>query len=155
MRKRQISPTPSEPLDQGRWLDLDRNAQVEYSSEDPAHPVEAALLGSGGAGWRAAEPGPQTIRILFDTPQDLRLIRIEFRESEVGRTQEYVLRWSGDGREFRDIVRQQWNFSPGGSPEQVEEHRVELAEVTVLSLEITPDIGGGGAVASLQRLCVR
>ena len=69
------------------------------------------------------------------------------------RTQEYLLRWSGDaGQSFREIVRQQWNFSPEGSVTQTEEHRVDLSGVTVLELIITPDIGNEHALASLAEL---
>jgi hypothetical protein len=72
------------------------------------------------------------------------------------RTQEFVLRWSGDGgRSFREIVRQQWNFSPPNTIREVEEYRVELSDVTVLELVIVPDvpnISRAGACASLKSL---
>ena len=64
-----------------------------------------------------------------------------------------MIRWSADGGgEFRDVVRQQWNFSPGGSTHEVEDHTVNLPGVTVLELTITPDTAGGSARASLQEL---
>jgi hypothetical protein len=50
----------------------------------------------------------------------------------------------------KEIVRQQWNFSPPQSIRQVEEFRAELSDVTVLELVINPDIGGGTARASLK-----
>lgn len=153
MRKRVVPVTQDAPADVTGWLDLEPLAEVEITSEDPARPIESALLGEEGPGWRAAGPGPQTIRLLFDPPVSLHRILVEFSETSDERTQEYLLRWSPDGgREFRDIVRQQWNFSPGGATRQVEEHGVDLAGVTVLELEITPHIGGGSAVASLDRL---
>ena len=69
------------------------------------------------------------------------------------RTQEYVLRWSADGgQSFREIVRQQWNFSPQGATSQTQDYRVELPAVTVLELSIVPDTSGGAAVASLAQL---
>jgi len=41
--------------------------------------------------------------------------------------QEFVLRWSPDGgHSFREIVRQQWNFSPPDTTREVEEYQVEL-----------------------------
>ena len=71
----------------------------------------------------------------------------------VPRTQEFVLRWSPDGgRSFRDIVRQQWNFSPPNSIREREEYQVHLSGVTVLELVIVPDISGGLARASLKSL---
>jgi hypothetical protein len=74
-------------------------------------------------------------------------------ELGTARTQEYVLRWSADGgRSFREIVRQQWNFSPQGTTRETEDHHIELPAVTVLELSIIPDISGGNAVASLAQL---
>ena len=91
-------------------------AEVEVTSEDDAHPIESALLPGRASGWRAAGPGKQTIRLLFNHPQRLRRIWINFLEPGTERTQEYVLRWSPDsGQSFREIVRQQWNFSPQGT----------------------------------------
>ena len=63
------------------------------------------------------------------------------------------MRWSPDGgRSFREIVRQQWNFSPPESIREVEEYQVQLSSVTVLELVIKPNIGGGVARASLKNL---
>jgi hypothetical protein len=63
------------------WLDLDALADVEVTSENAAHPVESALLSGRRAGWRAAAPGRQTIRLLFTRPQRLRRIFLKFVES--------------------------------------------------------------------------
>jgi hypothetical protein len=104
-------------------------------------------------GWRAAAPGIQTIRLIFDQPQRLRCISLVFEENETGRTQEFVLRWSSDGgSSLKEIVRQQWNFSPPESIREVEDYQVQLSSVTVLELVIKPNIGGGGARASLKNL---
>ncbi len=152
MRKR-ILPSIQDTPATGDWLDLEPLVEVEITSEDPAWPIESALLPGEGPGWRAAGPGSQTIRLLFDPPQALHRIWLQFRETTAEHTQEYVIRWSSDGgHEFREVVRQQWNFSPGGSTEQVENHHVELQGVDVLELEITPDVGGGSAPASLAKL---
>jgi len=70
-------------------------------------PVEAVFLSGGRRGWRAAEPGSQTIWLVFDHPQQLKRIWLVFEEKESARTQEFVLRWSSDGNSFREIVRQQ------------------------------------------------
>ena len=154
MRKRIIAPvqqkTTSPDLD---WLNVEDLAEVEITSEDAAHPIESALLPGQASGWRAAGPGKQTIRILFTQPQRLRRIRLNFVETHTERTQEYVLRWSPDGgQSFREIVRQQWNFSPHGTTGETEDHHVELPAVTVLELSIIPDISGGNAFASLAQL---
>jgi hypothetical protein len=93
--------------------------------------------------------------VLLDEPRTLRRIRVEFEEYAAARTQEFTLSWSGDGGEsFREIVRQQWNFSPDGAAREVEDYAVELPGVTAIELRITPDIGGGSAVATLARLRV-
>jgi hypothetical protein len=115
--------------------------------------VESALVSGETRGWRAADSGAQTIRLIFDEPQRLKRIALVFEETETERTQEFVLRWSPDGgRSFREIVRQQWNFSPPNSIREVEEYRVELSGVTVLELVIVPDISRGAARASLRSL---
>jgi hypothetical protein len=154
MRKRIIPPVQQENIPPDlEWLDLEALAEVEITSEDAAHPIESALLPGRASGWRAAGPGRQTIRLLFNHPQRLRRIWLQFVEAHAERTQEYVLRWSPDGgHSFREVVRQQWNFSPQGSTNETEDHHVDLSAVTVLELSILPDIGGGNAVASLAQL---
>jgi hypothetical protein len=154
MRKRIIAKVQQEAAAPGQdWLPVEGLAEVEITSEDAAHPIESALLPGRVSGWRAAEPGTQTIRLLFDSPQRLRRIRLDFVETRAERTQEYVLRWSPDGgRSFREIARQQWNFSPQGATRQTQDHQVELPAVTVLELSIIPDISGVYALASLAQL---
>jgi hypothetical protein len=155
MRKKIMGPVPAStsPASQEGWLDLERLAQVELTSEDTAHPIESTLGPELGPGWRAAQPGEQAIRILFDEPQRLRRIRLVFDERERARTQEFVLRWSADnGQTYREIVRQQYNFSPPGTVGEVEDYGVELEGMTTLELRIVPDISGGDSCASLAML---
>jgi hypothetical protein len=154
MRKRLIRPISQHapPHDEG-WLDLEDAAVVEVTSEEKEYPVESALVPGEMRGWRAANSGTQTVRIIFDEPQRLTRISLIFEEPETERTQEFVLRWSPDGgRSFREIVRQQWNFSSPGTTREVEEYQVQLSDVTVLELVIVPDITRGEARASLKRL---
>jgi hypothetical protein len=154
MRKRLITPTPEAIRAHGKgWLDVERAAVVEVTSEDNDFPVELAFESGDTRGWRAAAAGSQTIRLIFDQPQELKCISLVFEENETGRTQEFVLRWSpnGDGS-FREIVRQQWNFSPPETIREVEEYRVDLSKVMVLELIIKPNVGGGAARASLKNL---
>jgi len=154
MRKRIVAPVQQEAASPVQdWLNVEALAEVEITSEDPAHPIEAALLPGSGLGWRAAGPGTQTIRLLFTSPQRLRGIWLRFVEAHTERTQEYVVRWSADGgQSFREIVRQSWNFSPPGATCETEDHHVELPAVTVLELSIIPDISGREAFASLAQL---
>jgi hypothetical protein len=136
-----------------QWLNVEHLAQVEVSSEDTSHPIESALIPSAGPGWRAAQPGQQTIRLLFDQPQNVRHMRLLFQENERERTQQFVLRWSSDGgQSYREIVRQQYNFSPPRTTDECEDYDVELEGVTALELIIVPDISGVPVCASLAQL---
>src|SRR6266571_9427776 len=154
MRKRLITPIPQDaPLRDEEWLDLVGAAVVEVTSEEKDYPVESALVPGEMRGWRAAAPGTQTIRLIFDQPQRLTRIALVFEETAIKRTQEFVLRWSPDGgRSYRDIVRQQYNFSPPGVTREFEDYAVDLAGVTALELRIVPDISGGDAQATLAQL---
>src|SRR6202162_4731249 len=145
MRKRLITPTPQDARAPNEdWLDLDSAAVVEVTSEEKGYPVESALVSGETQGWRAADSGTQTIRLVFDVPQRITHIWLVFEETEAERTQEFVLRWFSDGgHSFREIVRQQWNFSPPNSVREIEEHRVDLSGVKVLELVIVPDISLG------------
>ncbi len=154
MRKRIITAIPERIETRGEgWLDVERVAVVEVTSEDKDYPIESAFVSGDARGWRAAAPGSQRIRLVFDQPQKLRSISLMFEENQTARTQEFVLRWSPDGgNSYRDIVRQQWNFSPPESIREVEEYQVDLSGVTVLELVIWPNISGGPARASLKNL---
>src|SRR5437764_7458175 len=155
MRKRPITPIPQDaPLRDEEWLDLDGAAVVEVTSEEKEYPVESALVSGEMRGWRAAGPGtpnhPASLRRPAKTHTHLAGLRGN-RDRE--RTQEFVLRWSPDGgRSFREIVRQQWNFTPLNTIREVEEYRVEICDVTVVELVIVPDISRGAARASLKSL---
>jgi hypothetical protein len=154
MRKRLITPSPEAgtPHDES-WMDLNRLALVEVTSEEKEYPVEAALVLEEMRGWRASDSGSQTIRLIFDEPQKLTRIALVFEETETERTQEFVLRLSASGgRSFREIVRQQWNFSSPKAISEIEDYRVDLSDVTVFELVIVPDISRGSARASLKRL---
>ena len=154
MRKRLITSTPETVRSRGEgWLDVEGAAIVEITSEHKDYPVESAFLSGEAQGWRAAEPGPQTIRLIFDQPQRLKQISLVFEEKETARAQEFVLRWSADGgNSFREIVRQQWNFSPPETIREVEDYQVDLVNVTILELIVVPSLGSGSARASLKSL---
>ena len=139
----------------GQWLDIEKIAVAEISSEDPRFPIDNALGKTGTAGWRAAGPGPQRIRLVFDAPQTIRRIQLHFVDRESERSQEFWL-LAQVGDEVREVVRQQWNFSPGGTTEELEDYRVELDGVNALDLRIDPDRSHDPKqsrhVASLERL---
>jgi hypothetical protein len=152
VRKRMIrSADPIQrQLSEEKWLTADEIAEVEVTSEDPDFPVEFALVpGKEGPGWRAAEQGEQVVRLILDPARALRHIRLSFLETEIERTQEFVLRWSDGKGPLREIVRQQWTFSPRGSTSEVENYQVNLDHVAVLELKLRPELTSGNAVASL------
>ncbi len=141
------------PRRDGGWLDLGAVAEVEFTSEDPEHPIESALIPGEDVGWRANAPGRQLIRLLFSPAQKVTHIQLHFEEKSVVRTQEYVLQWAPEhGQPCREIVRQQWNFSPSGAIFEIEEHQVDLPSVKVLELIIDPDLESQAAFASLQSM---
>jgi hypothetical protein len=132
MRKHVVAPISQQApaWDEG-WLNLDNLASVEVTSEDADCPIQLALLAREKRGWRAAKPGSQTIRLIFDDPQRLRRIWLAFEDIEGSRTQAFLLRWS---------------------PNAGEDYAVDLYDVTVLELIIVPDKSGGEARASLVKM---
>jgi hypothetical protein len=135
------------------WYDLEAISLVELTSEDPAFPIENALSLSperNEIGWRAASPGSQTITLCFDSPQHIRRIFLHFIERETERVQEFVLRYSSSHESDREVVRQQWSFSPTGSTRESEDYAVNLEFVTKVELVIDPDRGHGHNLATLN-----
>ena len=151
MRKSIIKPVGVNPEKkvQEEWLDLEKFASVEITSEDPDFPIEDALGGHQGSGWRSAERGKQVIRLVLDKPRLLRRIRLEFSETETSRTQEFTLQWSRAGGPMIEIIRQQWTFSPQGATSEIEDYQVNLDSVSILELTLRPDLTPDTAFATL------
>ena len=135
------------------WMDLTTLARLEITSEDPEHPIESAL-NADNKFWRAAEDGEQTIRVLFDVPQNISRISLLFEENTVSRTQQFSLSWQRVGEASVELVRQQFNFSPPGTTQEREDYQFSLEQVSVLKLVIIPDIGKP-ALASLTHFLVK
>ncbi|WP_353067059.1 hypothetical protein RBB77_10080 [Tunturibacter psychrotolerans] len=139
MRKSIVSPstaaaTPISDL----WRDLERIARVEISSEDEMFPIENALGKKATDGWKAATTGPQLIRLHFDEPMNIKRLQLHFVDKTAERSQEFAV-FAGPGTELKEIVRQQWSFSPNGSTEEIEDYTVDLKGVTTVELRIDPD----------------
>jgi hypothetical protein len=82
MKKRIISgDVPVKEELAANWLDLEKLSTVEITSEDSEYPIERALLPDRNQGWNAGSPGTQTIRLLFNQPQDIRRIQLGFMET--------------------------------------------------------------------------
>jgi hypothetical protein len=139
MRKSIVSPstTTATPISD-LWRDLERIARVEISSEDEGFPIENALGKRVTEGWRAATTGPQLIRLHFDEPQTIRRIHLQFVDKTSERSQEFAV-FAGHGTELKEVVRQQWSFSPGGSTEEIEDYAMNLSGITTLEVRIDPD----------------
>jgi hypothetical protein len=136
-------------IDHG-WLDLEQIATVEVTSEELGFPIESVFSSGDGPGWRASQDGEQLIRVIFDQPVPVRRIELHFLEPEQERTQEFTLRWSAaQGGPTKEIVRQQWNFSPGASTSELEEYDVNLDSVSALELNIRPSLQFGQGRATL------
>jgi hypothetical protein len=131
-------------------------ATVQVSSEQSDHPIDNVFdtsRGPGGSRWLADEPGEQTLILVFDSPQTIRRIGVEVEEVAVRRTQELSVSVSSDGgRTYREIVRQEFNFSPPGTSFEREVWSVAAEAVTHLRLEIKPDKGGQIGLATLTSI---
>lgn len=147
----QPSPAPS-----SESIDIVSRATVLLTSESPDHPIDNAFdssRGPGGSRWVAGEPGDQALVLAFDTPQAIRKLSLEVEENEVGRTQELQLSISGDGgHTYREILRQEFNFSPPGTTFEREEWTINAHAVTHVRLFIRPDEGGKACRATLTSL---
>ena len=133
-------------------------ATVLVTSEDPEHPVDHAFdshRGLGGTRWIAGEPGEQTVIVAFDAPEAIGRVILEVEEPEVVRTQELQLAISSDGgRTYRDVLRQEYNFSPPGTTFEREDWAVSAAAATHLRLQVKPDKGDKPCRATLTSLVV-
>ena len=124
-------------------LAVPARATVMVSSEAEGHPVSHvfdAYRGPGGTQWIAGDPGEQILVISFHQPMTIRRITLEIEEREVARTQEIALSISHDGgKTYRDLRRQEFNFSPDGTTWECEDWPVTELNVTHIRLLIKPD----------------
>ena len=133
-------------------------AVVRASSEAAGHPVGRVFDGTSGPGasqWIAGEAGDQTIIIAFHHPHVIGHVTMEVEEREVARTQEVQLAFSSDGGvTYRELVRQEFNFSPEGTTWEREDWAVGQFNVTHLRLAIKPDKGRKDLFAKLTSLAI-
>ena len=138
--------------------DIAAVATVLVSSEHPRHPIDYAFDGQRGPGasrWIAAQPGEQALILEFDTPQTLRKILVEVEEPETSRTQEMAVSISQDGGQtYRELMRQEYTFSPPGTTLEHEEWSVKADAISHLQLRIKPDKGGKAGRATLTTLAL-
>jgi hypothetical protein len=156
LRKRPLEAEAATSARAAGEIDIAGCATIAYSSEDPAHPVEHMLDGRNGPGatrWVSARPDTvEHIVVEFDRPQAISRLLYEVEETLRERTQEVRLDVSEDGgQSYRQILVQEYNFSPRGATYQREEQRFNLRQVTHLHLTLVPNKSGSGT-ASLTAL---
>ena len=138
-----------------QWLPVPRIARIGATSAAAEHPAAHAFSDDPRAEWRAAGAGVQTILVRFRLARTIRRIRIEIIDPDQERTQEFTVVWSSHrGERSGVVVRQQFNFSPGGATRQVEEYDVDLRSITTLELRILPDVRGGPAIARVTQFAL-
>ena len=158
LRKHILKVAPaSTPRPEG--IDIPATATVGVTSEAADHPVDNAFdsrRGPGGSRWVAGEQGEQTLILAFDTPQAVSQISLEVEEVDMERQQEVEVSVSSDGeRSYRELLRQEYNFSPPGTSFEREDWAVQEDEITHLRLRIKPDKGGKPCRASITSLTLR
>ncbi|WP_187143365.1 hypothetical protein [Terriglobus albidus] len=134
------------------WLDLEYIAHVELSSEDPEYPFENALKDTSLKSWKAATSGVQHIKLSFDKPQAVKRIHLQFLESSLERSQEIALYAWAEDQPRKELVRQQWAFSPNGSTSETEDYYFDLRRVRSIELRIDPGRHDQTAIATLQSI---
>jgi hypothetical protein len=140
-------------------IDITSLATFAYSSEDPNHPLEHLIddrRGPGGTYWCSASANTtECIELEFDPPQRISRLIYEVEERHQERTQHVRVEVSTDqGRSYRQILAQDYTFSPQGATFQHEELQLNLDALTHLKLTIFPNKGGSGlaTLTSLQLL---
>lgn len=160
LRKRPLEADAAANAGAAGAIDIAACATIAYSSEDPAHPVEHMLDGDTGPGatrWISVRLDTvEHIVVEFDQPQAISRLAYEVEEAERERTQEVHVEVSEDGgRTYRQILVQEYTFSPQGATYQREEQRFNLRQVTHLRLTIVPNKNGSGtATLTTLRLYV-
>jgi len=150
LRKRQLEADVVTRARAADEIDIAGCATIAYSSEDPAHPVEHLLDGRSGPGatrWISARPdATEQIVVEFDRPQAISRLVYEVEEAMRERIQEVRVEVSEDGgRTYRQVLVQEYTFSPAGATYQREEQRLNLRQVSHLRLTIVPNKNGSGA----------
>jgi F5/8 type C domain len=149
LRKRQLEADEATSGRAADEVDIAGCATIAYSSEDPAHPIEHLLDGRSGPGarrWISARPDVvDNIVVEFDRPQTISRLVYEVEEAERERTQEVRVDVSEDGgRTYRQILVQEYTFSPRGATYQREHQRLNLQQITHLRVTIVPNKNGSG-----------
>lgn len=159
LRKEIIKPQQAQPTRLDGEKPIPDIATVQVTSESETNPIDYAFdtsRGPGGTRWIAGVPGEQQIILVFDSPQLIHKILLEIEEPEVSRTQELAVSVSHDGGvTYRELVRQEFNFSPSGTSFERETWTVSAEAVTHFRLLIKPDKGNKPCRATLTSLVLQ
>jgi hypothetical protein len=161
MLRKLIVPAPADPgaRSEAGGMCIPELATVLVTSEAAEHPVDCLFDGHDGPGgtrWVAAEDGEQVLILAFDKPQTIQEVGLETEELQASRTQVLTLSLSQDGgRTYREILRQEFNFSPPGTTFERERWIVSAPMVSHLRVTIRPDKGDKLGRASLTSLTIR
>jgi F5/8 type C domain len=149
VRKRLLRQDGPDPARAAGEIDIARHAVLAYTSDDPEHPIENLIdghYGRDGTFWAGARPNTtERIVVEFDEPQSVSRMIYEVEECSRERTQEVRVEASSDGaRTYRQVLVQEYTFSPAGATFQHEEQRLSLPSITHLRLTVVPDKQGSG-----------
>jgi hypothetical protein len=156
MLRKQLLTSHPIPTPRAFERDISAIATVLVTSEDPDHPIDHAFDGHRGPGasrWIAAQSGEQRLILAFDAPQTIHKLRVEIDEPDVNRTQEMYVSISTDrGQTYRELLRQEYTFSPPATSHEREEWTLNADGVSHLQVGIKPDKGGRACRATLTSL---
>ena len=138
-----VAPSPAGKVP---WLDIRAVADVTMT-------VGGRRVAPAPSAWTADTPGEQLIDVRFQHPTAVRRIRLVSSETEHSRTQEMTI-WASllRGERHREVLRQQFNFTPHGATLQVEDYGLELNDVSSIQVRIVPSIDGAPAIACVKEL---
>ena len=110
-------------------------------------------FGRGATRWASARPNAtECIVFEFDHPQRVSRLIYEVEECCQERTQEVRVEvWTDHVRAYRQVLAQDYTFSPRGATFEHEDVQLDLPAISHLKLTIVPNKGGSG-VATLTSL---
>lgn len=156
MRKRQIDELGPAAAPAEGEIDCTHAASISYTSEEKGHPIDCLFDGHCGPGaprWLSGRADSvERLVLAFDEPTSISRLMYEVEETECPRTQEIRLEVSHDHEHtYRQVLVQEYAFSPRGATFQKEDVRMEAQRVTHLRIVVVPNKSGSGR-ASLTSL---
>jgi len=156
IHKRLMSDKVSVPGESGGEIDIARHATLAYWSEDPDHPLEHLIdrhFGPDATRWASARANATEYIVLeFDHVQRVSRLIYEVEERREQRTQEVRVEvWSDRDRTYRQVLVQDYNFSPQGATFEHEDVQLDLPAISHMRLTIVPNKDGSG-IATLTSL---